>query len=86
MGIAALGDFGISMDELAVGFPMVETIGAITIQAFTVSLVRIMAGVRLVATLGQRTSRIAGIIAVVAFVVLRIYLIARRSVSGLPEI
>ncbi len=93
MRTAALAGFGISMDELAIGFPMgtsglpiPETIGAIAVQAFLVTLVGIAAGKHLGATLGQRTSRVAGIVAALAFGVLGIYLIAQRFVPGLPEI
>ena len=91
MRTAALAGFGISMDELAIGFPMgtsglpiPETIGAIAVQAFLVTFVGILAGRRLGAVLGQRTSRVAGVVAAVAFAVLGVYLIAQRFVLGLP--
>lgn len=93
MRTAALAGFGISVDELAIGFPMgtsglpvPETLIAIAIQAFAVTLVGIVAGARLGATLGQRTSRLAGVVAAVAFGVLGAYLIVQRFVPGLPEI
>lgn len=90
---AALAGFGISTDELAIGFPMgtsglpiPETIGAIAIQAFIVTYLGIVTGARLGAALGQRTARIAGIVAAVAFGVLGAYLIAQRFLPGLPAV
>src|SRR6202023_1993133 len=65
---AALAGFGISMDELAIGFPMgtsglpvPETIGAIAAQTFVVTFIGILVGRRLGATLGRRASTFAGI-------------------------
>jgi manganese efflux pump family protein len=90
---AALAGFGISMDELAIGFPMgtsglpiPETILAIAIQTFIVTYMGIAVGVRIGQTLGRRTSRIAGIVAAGAFALLGVYLIAQRIVPGLPEL
>ncbi len=90
---AALAGFGISMDELAVGFPMgtsglpvPETIGAIAVQAFVVTYVGIVAGSRLGQALGERTSRVAGLVAAAAFALLGIYLILERFVPGLPQV
>lgn len=90
---ATLAGFGISMDELAIGFPMGasglpirETIGAIAAQAFLVTYLGIVAGARLGDVFGRRTSRIAGLIAAAAFALLGVYLIAQRFLSGLPEI
>jgi putative Mn2+ efflux pump MntP len=90
---AALAGFGISMDELAVGFPMgasglpvPQTIGAIAVQALIVTYVGIVAGNRLGEAFGRRTSRIAGLIAAAAFAILGIYLIAQRFVPELPEV
>jgi len=90
---AAFAGFGISMDELAIGFPMgtsglpaPETIGAIAAQTFVVTFVGILVGRRLGANLGRRASTFAGIAAAVGFGVLAVYLIAQRFVSGLPEI
>jgi len=89
----ALAGIGISMDELAIGFPMgvsglpiPETIAAIALQAFIVTYVGIVAGARLGAALGRRTSKLAAVVAAVAFGVLGVYLIAQRFVLGLPEI
>jgi putative Mn2+ efflux pump MntP len=89
----ALVGFGISMDELAIGFPMgvsglpiPETIAAIALQAFIVTCVGIVAGARFGAALGERTSYLAAVVAAVAFGVLGVYLIAQRFVPGLPEI
>lgn len=90
---AAFAGFGISMDELAIGFPMgtsglpaPETIGTIAAQTFVVTFVGILVGRRLGANLGRRASTFAGIAAAVGFGVLAVYLIAQRFVSGLPEI
>jgi putative Mn2+ efflux pump MntP len=85
MGAASLAGFGISMDELAIGFPMgtsglpiPETLGAIAVQTFLVTFVGILAGRRLGGTLAKRTSRVAGIVAAAAFAVLGVYLIAEH--------
>ena len=93
MRTAALAGLGISMDELAVGFPMgtsalpiPQTIAAIVLQAFVVSYVGILVGRRLGAKLGRKTSRIAGLVAAAAFAVLGAYLIAQRFGPWLPEI
>ena len=89
----AFAGFGLSMDELAIGFPMgtsglpaPETIGAIAAQTFVVTFVGILVGRRLGANLGRRASTFAGIAAAVGFEVLAVYLIAQRFVPGLPEI
>ena len=89
----ALAGFGISMDELVIGFPMgasglpiPETIAAIALQAFIVTYVGIVAGARFGAALGRRASKMAAVVAAVAFGVLGIYLIAQRFVPTLPEI
>jgi manganese efflux pump family protein len=88
-----LAGFGISMDELAIGFPMgvsglpiPETIAAIALQAFIVTYVGIVAGARFGAAFGRRASKLAAVVAAVAFGVLGVYLIAQRFVPGLPEI
>lgn len=82
----ALAGFGISMDELAIGFPIPETIAAIALQAFIVTYAGMVAGARFGAALGQRTSCLAAVVAAVAFGVFGVYLIAQRFVPGLPEI
>lgn len=91
--VAAIAGFGISMDELAIGFPMgtsglpvPETICAIAAQAFVVTFLGIFVGGRLSEGVGQRTSKVAGIVAAAGFAVLAIYLIAQRFVPGLPEV
>ena len=91
--MAAIAGFGISMDELAIGFPMgtsglpiPETIGAIAAQAFIVTYLGIFAGSRLGAGLGRRASKLAGIVAAGGFGILALYLIAQRFVPGLPEV
>ena len=90
---AAFAGFGISMDELAIGFPMgtsglpiPETIGAIAIQTFIVTYAGTVVGRRIGEALGRRTSRFAGLVAAGAFFVLGIYLIVQRLVPGLPEV
>jgi len=93
IGAAALAGLGISMDELAVGFPMgtsglpiPQTIAAIALQTFVVTCGGILAGKRLGAKLGRKTSRIAGLVAAAAFAVLGAYLVARGFAPWLPEI
>jgi len=88
---AMIAGFAISMDELAIGFPMgtsglpiALTIASIAIQAFAVTLVGIIIGSRIGQTFGERTSKVAGLIAAAAFALLGIYLIAQRFVPGLP--
>lgn len=90
---AAFAGFGISMDELAIGFPMgtsglpvPETMAAIAAQAFIVTYVGIAVGKTLGETFGRKTSRIAGLAAAVTFGLLGVYLIAQRFVPGLPEV
>jgi putative Mn2+ efflux pump MntP len=93
MRTAALAGLGISMDELAVGFPMgtiglpiPQTIAAIAVQTFVVTYVGILAGKRLGAKLGRKTSRVAGLVAAAAFAILGGYLIAQQFVEWLPEV
>lgn len=93
MRTAALAGFGISTDELAVGFPMGtsglpkwQTVVAIAVQAFVVTCVGIASGNRLGERFGRRASCAAGVLAAVAFALLGIYLIAQRFVPGLPEV
>lgn len=90
---AMLAGFGISMDELAIGFPMgtsglpiPATVVAITAQAFVVTFGGIIAGRRVGQAFGQRASRAAAIVAALAFALLGIYLIAQRFVPGLPQV
>ena len=90
---AALAGFGISMDELAIGFPMGATalpvgptIGAIALQALVVTYLGIAIGNRLSEAVGSRTSRFAAYVAAAAFAVLGAYLVAQRFVPALPEI
>lgn len=90
---AGIAGLAISMDELAVGFPMgasglpvPATIASIAVQTFVVTYVGIVAGTRFGAALGRRASRLAGFVAATAFGALGIYLIAQRFVPHLPEI
>ena len=90
---AMLAGFGISTDELAIGFPMgtsglpiAPTISAIAIQTLIVTYAGISAGNRLGATLGNRTSRIAGVTAATAFALLGTYIIIARFVPTLPGV
>lgn len=82
---AMLAGFGISMDELAIGFPMgtsglpvAPTLCAIAIQTLVVVFAGIIAGKQIGAALGRKTSRVAGLAAAVAFALLGAYLIAER--------
>jgi manganese efflux pump family protein len=88
-----LAGFGISLDELAIGFPMgvsglpiPETIAAIALQAFIVTYAGIVAGARFGTALGRRTSKLARVVAAAAFGVLGVYLITQPFLPGLPEI
>lgn len=90
---AALAGLGISVDELAIGFPIgtsglpvLETIGAIAIQAFVVTYAGILLGNRLGETLGQRMSRVSGLTAAATFAVLGVYLIAQRIWPRIPQL
>ncbi|MEA2666558.1 MAG: manganese efflux pump family protein [Candidatus Eremiobacteraeota bacterium] len=90
---AVLAGLGISMDELAVGFPMgtsglpvPQTIAAIALQAFVVTYAGIALGARIGAAFGRRASRGAGFIAAGAFALLGLYLIAQRLLPALPEV
>lgn len=83
--LAMLAGVGISMDELAIGFPMgttglpiPTTIASIGIQAFIVTFLGVIVGARLGETFGRRTSRVASVAAASAFALLGIYLIARH--------
>ena len=87
-----LAGFGISMDELAIGFPMgtsglpvPATVASIGIQAFIVTFLGVLLGARIGETFGRRTSRVASVVAAVAFALLGSYLIAQRFLPGLPQ-
>ena len=89
---AMLAGFGISMDELAIGFPMgasglpvVETLAAIAIQTFLVTFVGIWLGKQMGTLFDARVSRAANYAAAVAFALLGCYLIAQRFIPGLPQ-
>ncbi len=88
---AMLAGFGISMDELAIGFPMgtsglpiPQTIAAIAMQAFAVTCVGIELGKHISKAFGKRASKIASLMAAAAFALLGVYLIAQRFMPGLP--
>lgn len=90
--MAMLAGFGISMDELAVGFPMgasglpvPATLASIGIQAFIVTFLGVVLGARIGEAFGRRTSRVASIVAATAFALLGMYLIVQRFVPGLPQ-
>ena len=90
---ATIAGFGISIDELAVGFPMgtsglpvPQTLGAIALQAFIVTYGGIALGKRLSEAFGRKTSRAAGFAAAATFGGLGIYLILERVVPGLPQL
>jgi manganese efflux pump family protein len=80
-----LAGFGISIDEIAIGFPLgalrlpiVAVLGAIAIQTSLVTASGIIAGRKISRRLGMQTSRVAGIAAGAAFFLLGIYLILER--------
>jgi len=88
-----LAGLGISMDEIAIGFPLgalglpiVAVVGAIAVQTFLVTMGGILVGRRINQRLGLQTSRLAGLAAGAAFVLLGSYLILERifSQSNLP--
>lgn len=88
---AMLAGFGISMDELAIGFPMgtsglpiPETIAAIAAQTLAVTFGGIILGRRIGEAFGKRTSKLASFVAAAAFALLGTYLIAQRLIPGLP--
>ena len=88
-----MAGLGISMDEIAIGFPLgalrlpiVTVLGAIAIQTFVVSVGGILVGRKISQRLGMQASRLAGLAAGAAFVLLGSYLILERifSKSNLP--
>lgn len=89
---AMLAGFGISMDELAIGFPMgtsglpiAQTLAAIAIQTFVVTFVGVWLGKQVGALFDARVARAANYAAAVAFALLGCYLIAQRLFPGLPQ-
>ncbi|HEX9245803.1 MAG TPA: manganese efflux pump, partial [bacterium] len=85
-GILLAGS-AISTDEIAIGFPLgalglpiVVVLAAIAVQAFFATVIGIFIGRGIGVALGRQTSRIAGIMAGVAFSLLGIYLLAERIV------
>ena len=88
-----LAGLGISMDEIAIGFPLgalrlpiVAVLGAIAIQTFLVTAGGILVGRKISQRLGMQASRLAGLAAGASFVLLGSYLILERifSQSNLP--
>lgn len=82
-----LAGLGISTDEIAMGFPLgalglpiVAVLAAIAVQAFLATVAGMLIGSRIGTALGRRTSRIAGIAAGVAFLLLGSYLLVERIV------
>ena len=76
---------GISMDEIAIGFPLgalrlpiAAVLAAIAIQTFLVTTSGILLGRKISQRLGMQTSRAAGIAAGAAFSLLGTYLILER--------
>ncbi len=87
---AMLAGLGISMDELAIGFPMgtsglpiATTITSIALQAFVVTYLGIVVGHRIGAAFGRRAVRAAGFVAAGAFALLAIYLIVQALRTGI---
>jgi manganese efflux pump family protein len=85
-GILLAGS-AISTDEMAMGFPLgalglpiVVVLAAIASQAFFATVIGIFVGRRIGTALGKLTSRIAGIAAGVAFLLLGSYLLVERIV------
>jgi len=83
-----LAGLGISMDEIAIGFPLgtlrlpiVSVLGAIAIQTFFATAGGIILGRKIGQKLGMQTSRLAGFAAGVAFFLLGSYLILERFFS-----
>jgi len=82
-----LAGSAISTDEIAIGFPLgalglpiVFVLTAIAVQAFFATVIGILVGRRIGTVLGRRTSRIAGLAAGVAFLLLGSYLVVERIV------
>ena len=80
-----LAGLGISMDEIASGFPLgalglpiVAVLGTIAIQTFLVTAGGILVGRKINQRLGMQTSRLAELVAGAAFLLLGIYLIVER--------
>lgn len=80
-----LTGFGISTDEMAMGFPLGAlrlpigaVLAAIAAQAFVATVVGILIGRRVSSTLGARASQIAAVAAGAAFLLLGGYLLAER--------
>jgi putative Mn2+ efflux pump MntP len=80
-----LAGFGISMDEIAIRFPLgalrlpiAAVLGAIAIQTFLVTAGGILVCRKISQRLGMQTSRVAGIGAGAAFFLLGTYLILER--------
>ncbi|HET9001166.1 MAG TPA: manganese efflux pump, partial [bacterium] len=85
-GILLAGS-AISTDEIAMGFPLgalglpiVVVLAAIAAQGFFATVTGILIGRRIGTALGRRTSRIAGLSAGVAFLLLGSYLLVERMV------
>jgi putative Mn2+ efflux pump MntP len=85
-GILLAGS-AISIDEIAMGFPLgalglpiALVLAAIAVQAFLATITGILIGRRMSAVLGRQTSRTAGIAAGVAFLCLGSFLLIERIV------
>lgn len=83
-----LAGFAISMDELAIGFPMgasqlpiAAVLFAIAVQALIVTSLGIVIGGRIGADLGSRASRYAGITAGFIFTLAGLWLIVERVLN-----
>jgi len=83
-----LAGLGISMDEIAIGFPLgalrfpiVAVLGAIAIQTFLVIAGGILISRKISQRLGKQASRLAGSAAGAAFLLLGSYLILERLFS-----
>jgi manganese efflux pump family protein len=83
-----LAGLGISVDEIAIGFPLGAlrlpigaVLGAIAIQTFLVTMGGILIGRKINQRLGKQTSQLVGIAAGAAFLLLGSYLILERLFS-----
>lgn len=87
--LAVAAGLGVSMDELAIGFPMGTsglpiplTLAAIGAQTFVVTFVGIAAGGVIGARSGKSAAQIASLMAALAFGVLGLYLMVERFVPS----
>ena len=90
---AMLAGIGISLDELAIGFPMgtigvpiAPTLAAVAFQAFAVTFLGVAIGKRIGAAFGHRAARASMLASACCFAVLGTYVIVQRTIPGLPAL